>query len=237
MRELTKHNLKILAIIPARGGSKGVPRKNIKLLGNKPLIAYSIESAKQSKLLTEFIVNTEDEEIAEIALQYGAKVPFMRPSELAQDTTPTIDVVKHVILEYEKQNQFFDAILILQATCPFRLENEIDECIEKFIKQGADSLISVKEVPAHYNPHWVFEPNSEGNLIIATGEKRIISRRQDLPKAYARDGSIYITKTSVILEKNSLFGDSITYYENNNINHVNIDTVEDWQNAEKQLKN
>lgn len=227
--------MKILAIIPARGGSKGVPRKNIKVLGNQPLIAYSIESARQSKLLTEFVVSTEDEEIAKITKQYGAKVPFMRPIELSQDNTPTIDVVKHVINEYEKQNHFFDAVLILQATCPFRLENEIDECIEKFVTQGTDSLISVKEVPAHYNPHWVFEPNNEGNLTIATGEKQIISRRQDLPRAYARDGSIYITKTNVIMEKNSLFGDSITYYENHNSKHVNIDTMEDWYYAEKQL--
>ena len=187
--------MKILAIIPARGGSKGVPRKNIKVLGNQPLIAYTIERAVQSKLLTEFVVSTEDAEIAEITKLCGAKVPFMRPLELAQDATPTIDVVKHVISEYEKKNIFFDAVLILQATCPFRTENEIDECIEIFMKQNTDSFISVKEVPDHFNPHWVFETNEKGTLKIATGEEKIIPRRQELPKGYLRDGSIYITKT------------------------------------------
>jgi len=227
--------LKILAIIPARGGSKGVPRKNIKVLGNQPLIAYTIERAVQSKLLTEFVVSTEDAEIAEITKLCGAKVPFMRPLELAQDATPTIDVVKHVISEYEKKNIFYDAVLILQATCPFRTENEIDECIEIFMKQNTDSFISVKEVPDNFNPHWVFETNEKGTLKIATGEEKIIPRRQELPKGYLRDGSIYITKTSVIKEQNSLFGDSIAYRVNNNIKHVNIDTMSDWEQAERIL--
>ncbi len=227
--------MKILAIIPARGGSKGVPRKNIKVLGNQPLIAYTIERAVQSKLLTEFVVSTEDAEIAEITKLCGAKVPFMRPLELAQDATPTIDVVKHVISEYEKKNIFFDAVLILQATCPFRTENEIDECIEIFMKQNTDSFISVKEVPDHFNPHWVFETNEKGTLKIATGEEKIIPRRQELPKGYLRDGSIYITKTSVIKEQNSLFGDSIAYRVNTNIKHVNIDTMSDWEQAERIL--
>ncbi|NQW43056.1 MAG: acylneuraminate cytidylyltransferase family protein [Bacteroidetes bacterium] len=227
--------MKILAIIPARGGSKGVPRKNIKVLGNQPLIAYTIERAVQSKLLTEFVVSTEDAEIAEITKLCGAKVPFMRPLELAQDATPTIDVVKHVISEYEKKNIFYDAVLILQATCPFRTENEIDECIEIFMKQNTDSFISVKEVPDNFNPHWVFETNEKGTLKIATGEEKIIPRRQELPKGYLRDGSIYITKTSVIKEQNSLFGDSIAYRVNNNIKHVNIDTMSDWEQAERIL--
>ncbi len=228
--------MKILAIIPARGGSKGVPRKNIKVLGNQPLIAYTIERAVQSKLLTEFVVSTEDAEIAEITKLCGAKVPFMRPLELAQDATPTIDVVKHVISEYEKKNIFFDAVLILQATCPFRTENEIDECIEIFMKQNTDSFISVKEVPDHFNPHWVFETNEKGTLKIATGEEKIIPRRQELPKGYLRDGSIYITKTSVIKEQNSLFGDSIAYRLNTNLKHINIDTMSDWEEAENLIK-
>lgn len=225
--------MKILAIIPARGGSKGIPRKNIKVLGIKPLIVYSIESAKQSKLLTEFVVSTEDEEIASVAKKYGSNVPFVRPLELSQDNTPTIDVVQHVINEYEKQNQFFDAVLILQATCPFRTENEIDECIEIFMNQNTDSLISVKEVPDHFNPHWVFEANEKGNLKIATGEDKIIPRRQELPKAFVRDGSIYITKISVIKEQNSLFGKSIAYRLSTNLKHINIDTISDWEEAER----
>ena len=228
--------MKILAIIPARGGSKGVPRKNIKLLGDKPLIAYSIETALKSSLLNACMVSTEDIEIANIAKQCGGNIPFMRPIELAQDNTPSIDVVKDVLLKYEQQNQFFDAVLVLQATCPFRADNEIDDCIKKFIQQDSDSLISVKEVPVHFNPHWVFEENSDGNLKISTGETTIIPRRQDLPKSYVRDGSIYITKTRVIKEKNSLFGDTIAFRINTNLKHINIDTMSDWDEAETLLK-
>src|SRR5258705_10156292 len=112
--------MKILSIIPARGGSKGVPGKNIKLLNGKPLLAFTSEIALQSKYLTEVIVSTEDEQIVEVAKSLGIKVPFIRPTELAQDNTPTIDVIIHALQWYENQNIFFDAVCLLQATSPFR---------------------------------------------------------------------------------------------------------------------
>lgn len=226
-------SLNILAIIPARGGSKGVPGKNSKLLAGKPLIAYSIEAAQASKLILTTIVSTDDEQIAAIAKHYGAEVPFIRPAELATDSARSLDVVLHAIDFLTSQERYFDAVCLLQPTTPFRAEGFIDTCIDTFIEQKVDSLVSVQVVPHEYNPHWTFESDANGNLHIATGEENIISRRQDLPKAFIRDGSVYLTKVSVLKEQQSLYGKSIGYVESDAIQYVNIDTLEDWALAEK----
>jgi CMP-N,N'-diacetyllegionaminic acid synthase len=228
--------MRILAIIPARGGSKGVPGKNIKLLNGKPLLAYTSEIALQSDYLTEVMVSTEEAQIKEVAKSLGIKVPFIRPTELAQDTTPTIDVVIHAIKWYEKQSVFFDAVCLLQVTSPFRTVEFLDNAIMKFIKSGCDSLVSVQKVPHEYNPHWTFEVNHEGNLKIATGEDKIISQRQKLPITYYRDGSIYMTKTEVLLNQHSLYGKNIGYIESSSEFYVNIDTLADWKKAEEFCK-
>ncbi len=228
--------MKILGIIPARGGSKGVPMKNIKLLGEKPLLAYTAESAKSAKLLHKIIVSTDDLAITDVAMSLQVEVPFLRPEHLAQDNTPTIDVVVDVLKWYENQNILFDAVCLLQPTTPFRPDGFIDAAIQKFIDSGADSLISVLPVPHEYNPHWCFEKDENNLLCIATGEKKIISRRQDLPASYHRDGSIYLTKTQTILNENSLYGNSTTYIESSPELYVNIDTITDWQRAESLLQ-
>ncbi len=226
--------MKILAIIPARGGSKGVPRKNIKLLGKMPLIEYTINAAKAAAGLTEIVVSTEDAEIAIAAEVCGSKPPFIRPVELSRDDSASIAVVQHAITYYESQAVFFDAVCLLQPTTPFRTEGFIDEAIQKFVVSGADSLVSVLPIPHEYNPHWAFEESENGLLKIATGESNIISRRQELPKAFHRDGSIYLTKTQVA-KSGSFFGQSIAYIENNPELYVNIDTMADWEKAESLL--
>lgn len=228
--------MKILAIIPVRGGSKGVPGKNIKLLDGKPLLAYTSEIALQSKQLTEVIVSTEDEPIGEVAKSLGVQVPFMRPMALAQDDTPTIDVLIHALEWYENQTIFFDAVCLLQVTSPIRTLEFLDKAIEKFMASDCDSLVSVQKVPHEYNPHWTFEVNAEGNLKIATGEAEIIPRRQELPTAYHRDGSIYITKTDVLLKEHSLYGKSTAFIESEPDFYVNIDTMEDWEKAEEMIQ-
>ncbi|WP_029272134.1 cytidylyltransferase domain-containing protein [Flavobacterium sp. KJJ] len=229
--------MKILAIIPARGGSKGIPGKNIKLLNGKPLLAYTSEIALKSKYLTEVILSTEDAQIIETAKSLGLNTPFSRPVELAQDNTPTIDVVIHTLQWYKNQNIFFDAVCLLQVTSPFRTVDFLDKAIEKFIEKDSDSLVSVQKIPHEYNPHWSFEVNSDGNLKIATGETEIITRRQELPIAYHRDGSIYITKTKVLLEQLSLYGKSTAFIESDPEFYVNIDTMKDWEKAEKMIQN
>lgn len=226
--------MKILGIIPARGGSKGLKRKNILPLGEKPLLQYTCESAKNSKLLTKVILSSEDEEIIEIAKGLGLEVPFKRPDNLAQDTTTSLEVVKHALQYFKEKGESFDAVCLLQPTTPFRESELIDKAIQKFISDSPDSLVSVREVPHEYNPHWIFE-EKEGSLSIATGEKEIITRRQELPKAYFRDGAIYLTKTSMILDQNSLYGKNIGFIDTTDSPYVNIDTPSDWEKAESIL--
>ena len=203
--------MKILGIIPARGGSKGVPGKNIKLLAGKPLIEYTTEIALQSKLLTKVVVSSDDDKIMNVAKDLGVELPFKRPFNLAEETTPTLPVIKHVLAHYKNLGLVFDAICLLQVTSPFRSVDFLDKALQKFIKEEVDSLISVQKVPHEYNPHWTFEENENGNLKIATGD--------------------------IIERENSLYGSVISYIESPKEFYVNIDTIEDWKKAELLLKN
>lgn len=226
--------MKILGIIPARGGSKGVVGKNIRMLGDLPLIAYSINQANKSKLLKKAIISTDSEEIINISRAFNAEVPFKRPDNLALDNTSSIDVVQHAIHFFEGKGEFYDAICLLQPTYPFRVKGFIDNAIKKFINSDLDALVSVLKVPHEFNPHWVFEVKVEGILQISTGESQIIKRRQDLPDAYIRDGAVYITKTEHI-KNGTFYGNKLGYIESNPEFYVNIDTIEDWKHAETKL--
>jgi CMP-N-acetylneuraminic acid synthetase len=227
--------MKILGFIPARAGSKGVPGKNIKILGAKPLIQYTLEAAQQSKFLSKSIVSTESETIKDCVVALGGYVPFMRPASLALDNTPTLPVIQHALNFYLEQGESFDAVCLLQVTNPFRLPGFIDQAIERFIETKCDAMISVLPVPAEFNPHWTFEADADDFLKIATGDEKIIPRRQDLPPAYFRDGSIYITRTKVLLEQHSLYGGTLGYILSDPTWHVNIDTWEDWNEAERRV--
>ncbi len=227
--------MRVVAIIPARGGSKGVPGKNIKLLGGKPLLQYTADSAKSSKLLTRTILSSEDEAIINVAKELAIEIPFIRPKELATDGAKSIDVIVHAINFLEANGAYFDAVCVLQPTSPFREKNFIDQAIQKFIDSNVDTLLSVQQVPHEYNPHWVFEEDNEGNLKIATGENEIISRRQELPKAYHRDGALYLTKIDYI-KKGTFYGPNLGYIESNPDLYVNIDTLKDWEKAEVMVK-
>ncbi len=228
--------MKILGIIPARGGSKGVPGKNIRSLSGKPLLGYTAQAALESGLLTKVMLTTDDPAIADIGSSLGLEVPFLRPSELALDSSPTLPVIRHALDFYRKLGEEFDAMCLLEVTSPFRKKGLIDEAISRFIESAADALVTVLPIPATYNPHWAFEANSSGFLKIATGEEKIIPRRQELPTAYHRDGSIYLTKSEIV-RQGSLYGDKLAYLENDPEYYVNIDTLEDWQLAESWIKN
>ena len=224
--------MKILGLIPARGGSKGIPGKNIKPLHGKPLLQYIFEAAKASRLLSRVILSSDDPQIIKVAEELGLEIPFSRPEKFSRDDTPSLEVVKHALEFFAANNELFDAVCLLQATTPFRRQGLLDEAIEKFVSGKFDSLLSVREVPVEYNPHWIFE--ERGNqLKIATGEEKIISRRQDLPKAYHRDGAIYLTKTEVILGQNSLYGSKIGFIDTTGDPYVNIDNPQDWKEAER----
>jgi len=227
--------MKVLGLIPARGGSKGVPRKNIRLLQGKPLLAYTAESALQAKTLARVILSTEDEEIAEIGRNCGLDVPFMRPFELAQDSTPSLMVVRHALLALKEQGENFEAVCLLQPTNPLRRAKDIDDCVELFIRTRADSVISVLPVPHEYNPKWVFWQDDGGRMSLSTGDAEIIPRRQDLPRAFHRDGTVYVTQSEIIFNRQSLYGDNVQGFEMSPEFSVNIDTEEDWRAIEKRL--
>ena len=225
--------MRILGLIPAREGSKGIPGKNIKILGNQPLIAYSIKDGLSGNGLTKVVVSTDGEQIAETARRFGCEVPFIRPKELAQDRTPTIDVVLHTLDFLEQSGEFFDAVCLLQPTSPFRPKGFIEKCIQKFLATEADCLISVLEVPHEYNPHWTFKMDMEGALSIATGETSLIPRRQELPTAYHRDGSVYISRVSLIRDHQVLVGGKTAGILSNRHFYANLDTPKDWEKAEQ----
>jgi len=227
--------MKILGLIPARGGSKGIPNKNRKELGGKPLLQYTVEATLGAKLLDAVVFSSEDTTLMNLAEQMGAEVAFRRPDHLAIDTAGSLEVVQHALESLAEKGKHYDAVCLLQVTTPFRTSEDIDAAISKFVANGTDSLISVQKVPHQYNPHWVFE-ESDGNLKIATGEMEIIKRRQDLPDAFIRDGAIYITKSDVIMKQGSFFGATISHIELDPKRSVNIDTPEDWTKAEEIYK-
>jgi CMP-N-acetylneuraminic acid synthetase len=227
--------MRVLGLVPARGGSKGVPRKNIKPLGGKPLLAWTAEAALGSKQLARVVLTTDDEEIAEVGRAVGLDVPFLRPADLAGDKVPTLPVVQHAVRWLEERGDRFDAICLLQPTNPLRTTATIDGCIELFERTGADSLVTTLRVPAEYNPHWVYFEQPDGGLQLATGEATPIPRRQDLPAAFHREGSVYLTRRDILVNLSTLYGSRVVGYEVEPSTAVNIDTVEDWQRAEALL--
>lgn len=232
---------KILAIIPARGGSKTIPKKNIRLLNGKPLISYSIEQAKKSNYIDKLIVSTDDEEIKNIAEEYGAEVQ-LRPDELAQDDSPTLPVLQYVVKKLEKEGFKSDIIVLLQPTSPFRVEGEVDRAIEKIEKEeSADSLISVSKVPDHFSPFWVKKIEDNKILPYLEGDKieddKKFTRKQDLPKLYWKNGGIYVIKYKTLIEKDSLFGEICIPHISEAKHIVNIDSESDFTQAEFLMKN
>ncbi len=225
-------SLRVLGLVPARGGSKGVPRKNIKLLNGKPLLAYTAEAALGAKRLARVILSTDDAEIADVGQSCGLEVPFMRPAELAQDHTPTLPVVQHALRWLEEHGEHYDAICLLQPTSPLRCAADVDACIDLLAERQADAVVTILPVPLEYNPHWVYFQDSTGALHLSTGETTPIPRRQDLPLAYHREGSIYVTRRVVIMEQNSFYGSHLLGYPVDPQRCVNIDDAHDWARAE-----
>ncbi|WP_321994446.1 acylneuraminate cytidylyltransferase family protein [Clostridium butyricum] len=225
---------KILAIIPARGGSKGIVGKNIKELNGKPLIAYTIEEAKKSKYINRIIVSTDNEEIANVSKKYGAEVPFLRPLELAQDDTPTIECVIHMLnVLKENENYIPDYVCLLQCTSPLRTFNDIDGTIEKLLSTGLDSAASVCEVEV--NPYWTNIFNGERlEYFLKDGKK--ISRRQDLPKIYRLNGAVYVAKYDVLKNEMTFESEYTTGYVMDKNSSIDIDDIVDFKFAELLMK-
>lgn len=227
---------KILAVIPARGGSKGILRKNIKNIAGKPLIQWTIEAALYSNYIHEIIVSTDDEEIAQLSTSLGVDVPFLRPLELAKDNSRTIDVINHLLGKLELEyNKYFDIILVLQPTSPLRTSKQIDKAINLFLShKSADSLVSCVKVPHIFHPESLMKINSNNYLESYIISNNPPSRRQDKSDLYARNGAaIYLTKRDKISE--FIFGGNLICFEMDEVDSIDIDTIEDFIKAENIL--
>ena len=221
--------MKILVIIPARGGSKGIPHKNIKPLNGKPLIHYTIDEAREIVGDEDICVSTDDPEIIKCVENYGLKVPFVRPEELATDTAGTYEVLLHALNFYEKQGRHYDIVLLLQNTSPFRKAEHIKEAL-KLYNDDVDMVVSVKECPA--NPYYcVFEENEEGFLHVCKGDGNIF-RRQDAPKVYEFNGAIYIMNAEKLKTTHMHKIKKRVKYVMDEKSSFDLDTMTDWMIAE-----
>ena len=233
----TQFSNEVLAIIPARGGSKGIPGKNIRTLNGRPLIEYTCDAALQSRLINHAIVSTDCSEISQVARRAGVDVPFVRPSELASDQSPTIDVIRHALTWMQEHRDYrHDIIVLLQPTAPLRTASHVDEALAALIREDADAVVSVTPVPAHHHPDWQFRihgselrPWSGGRFV------DIPTRRQALTASYTRNGAIYAFRRDAVEMNGSIYGSYCVPYVMPNELSVNIDTEDDWRLAENYL--
>lgn len=225
------NKISILAVIPARGGSKGVLRKNIRELAGKPLIEYTIEVSLKSEYVSRTIVTTDNEEIASVSEEAGAEVPFIRPAELAEDDTPTLPVLQHALDYYnEKKSYEPQVVILLQPTSPLRRAEHIDEAFELYMNSENKSLISVCEV--EHSPYWMKELDDENQIQPFLDSDKKYTRRQDLPPIYRPNGAIYISTPEIILNEDRIYEKNAKAYIMEKENSIDIDTKIDFELAE-----
>jgi len=232
---MSKEDVSLLAIIPARGGSKSISRKNIAPLAGRPLIAWTIEAAQASLLVDRVVVSTDDVEIAEVAQNYGAEVPFIRPPELAQDDTPGIDPVLHGI-QWLAENQGYepDYVVLLQPTSPLRTSEDIEQAMKLASSQRADSVLSV--TPVAHHPYRMKLLDTEGRIKDFRRAPQRGIQRQNLPPVYGLNGAIYLVKRRPFLQHRTWFGARTYAYVMEQERSLDIDTPWDLRLAELILK-
>jgi CMP-N-acetylneuraminic acid synthetase len=224
--------MRILAVIPARGGSKGVPRKNVAIVAGKPLIAYSIAEALKVERFTDLIVSTNDEEIASIARGCGAEVPFMRPAELAGDRTPSLPVMQHAVEQMEGlRGTTYDIVVMLQPTTPLRTAVDIDAALDLMAATGCDSVVSLVDVGGNH-PFRMKRLIGDRVVNYVEQDGEDMRPRQELPTVYIRSGSVYASRRAVVMEDETLVGADCRGYVIEPERAINIDTMNDLRVAE-----
>jgi CMP-N-acetylneuraminic acid synthetase len=225
--------MKTLGLIPARGDSKGVPRKNIRALAGKSLLQRTFEVACEAGELDRIILSTDDEEIAGVGREMGLEVPFLRPPQLARDDAPMIDVAIHALRFLQDLDYTPDALLLLQPTSPLRRPTHIRVALR--LLGDNDSVCSVIPLPKDVCPHFVMRIGGDGFLQYFMPDGAGYTRRQDVPQAYQRDGTIYLTRTRTILEERSFYGERCQPLVIDPANSLNIDEPADWAEAERRF--
>jgi CMP-N-acetylneuraminic acid synthetase len=226
---------RLLAIIPARSGSKRLPRKNILDLAGKPLIAWTIEAALESKYIDRIVVSTDSKEISSISRKYGADVPFMRPDELATDETTSIDVVLHQLDQLEECNDSYSYVILLQPTSPLRTAENIDESVELLKSRNSDAVISVCKV--EHSPLWCNTIPADGSLLNFLDDSILNKRSQDLNQYYRLNGAIYLCNIKLLKkEKNFFLKSNSIAYKMNEEQSIDIDSKNDFMCASMQIE-
>lgn len=220
----------MLAVIPARGGSRGVPKKNIKSLAGKPLIAYTLEAAREADIFQKIVVSTDSKEIADVAISYGAEVPFLRPANLAGDFVSSDDVVLHALAYYQQNGIEFDTVCKLQPTSPFRNERHLKEAYQILCGEGVDFVVSVCE--CEHSPLWTAALDEKNSLDGFLIEEVKNSCRQKLPVYYRLNGAIYMGKTKEFYKNKSFFGKNGRAYIMEQSDSIDIDSQLDFRVAE-----
>lgn len=230
---MDKVSRKILAVIPARGGSKGIPYKNLALLGGRPLIAWTIATAKAAHRLDRVIVSTNDVEIATIAREHGAEVPFLRPAELSGDHASALDVIKHALGEVKAcDGTPYDAVAYLQPTSPFRNAGHLAEAINQFERERPDTLVSVMRVPHNMVPGSVMRPLQKSGLLSLDSPSGQKLRRQEKEILFARNGpAILIVSAADVQLRKQLYGEHVSGYEMDRLSSLDIDDPFDLEMA------
>lgn len=224
---------KILGIIPARGGSKGLPGKNIRLLGGKPLIAWTIEAANKSKAITRAIVTSDDECIIAVARQWGGDVPFVRPAHLSDDSSNVLDAVLHAIANVSRSDQqpLYDYIVLLQPTCPLREAHHIDAAVDQLIATKAPACVSVSSVEK--SPYWMYQIQGDGTISPLLPHLGNNFRRQDTPPVYILNGAIYVICIKTLQQTRSFTPTGTVAYHMPGKSSYDIDTLEDFERVER----
>ena len=228
MSDLKKQ--KSIAVIPARGGSKGVPGKNIKLLYDKPLIAYTIEAAIQSQRFDHVIVSTDSKEIAEVSQKWGADIPFLRPDYLSGDAVSSDDVILHALEYYEMQGINFDIVCKLQPTSPLRTSEHIKEAFNLLYEKDSDYVVSVCE--CEHSPLWTGVLGADNSMDCFMKEQDKTACRQTLPKYYRLNGAIYMGKVDLYKKNGNFLGKNATAYIMEQRDSIDIDSILDFEMAE-----
>jgi CMP-N,N'-diacetyllegionaminic acid synthase len=221
--------MQILYIIPARGGSKGLPNKNIRLLDNKPMIAYSIIAAQNSHYKGKVVVSTDSEKIATISKEYGAEVPFMRPQELATDSAASIDVIFHAIDYYKERNIHFDVVALLQPTSPLRISEDINKAIKKLLDKNAEAIVGVCE--SEHHPLWTNTLPIDGSMKNFLPESIKGLNRQQLPIYYRLNGAIFISTVDALYKQKTFIHLNTFSYIMPHERSVDIDNEMDFKLA------
>lgn len=223
--------MNVLGVIPARGGSRSIPHKNIVSLGGRPLLAYTAEAVLASKRLTRAVLSTDDEEIARVGRGLGLEVPFLRPAALATDETPMADVLRHA-MDWLAEYQAFsaDALVVLQPTSPLRRAEHIDAAVELLIETGADTVVSVVEVPHQFNPVSLMRLEDGG--LRPYLDQPMVLRRQDKPRVYARNGPAVLAARRDVVASGRLYGATVRPLLMERAESVDIDDADDLALAE-----